>query len=68
MTGMVTETKEVIRKLAPVGVWVFLISFGLIAVDQEWLAQPLCRGSVHCISGYHVLGLERLRCIQCWRE
>jgi hypothetical protein len=32
---MVTETKEVIRKLAPVGVWVFLICFGLIAVDQD---------------------------------
>jgi hypothetical protein len=27
-------TKEVVRKLAPVGVWVFLICFGLIAVDQ----------------------------------
>jgi hypothetical protein len=27
--------KKIIRKLAPVGVWVFLICFGLIAVDQK---------------------------------
>ena len=43
--GMVTETKEVIRKLAPVGVWVALICFGLIAVDLDdsgWLS--LCVG------------------------
>jgi len=32
---MVTGAKEVIRKLAPVGVWVFLICFGLIAIDQD---------------------------------
>jgi hypothetical protein len=32
---MVTGAKEIIRKLAPVGVWVFLIFFGLIAVDQN---------------------------------
>jgi len=32
---MVTRPKEIIRKLAPVGVWVFLICFGLIAVDQN---------------------------------
>lgn len=29
------RAKHVIRKLAPVGVWVFLICFGLIAVDQD---------------------------------
>ena len=35
ITKMVTGAKEIIRKLAPVGVWVFLIFFGLIAVDQN---------------------------------
>jgi hypothetical protein len=32
---MLDRAKDVIRKLAPVGVWVFLVCFGLIAVDQD---------------------------------
>ena len=35
ITKMVTRPKEIIQKLAPIGVWVFLICFGLIAVDQN---------------------------------
>ena len=47
--GMVTGTKEVIRKLAPVGVWVALICFGLIAVDLDnngWLSLYIGGASI----------------------
>jgi len=32
---VVTRAKEIVRKLTPIGVWVFVICFGLISVDQD---------------------------------
>ena len=32
---MVSRAKEIVRKLTPIGVWVFVICFGLMAVDQD---------------------------------
>src|SRR5262249_38622377 len=60
ITKMVTGVKEIIRKLAPVGVWVFLNCYCLIVLDQDYTGLlPFYVGVAStALAGIMFLGLE----------